>query len=223
MRWIQQFDLFLLDMDGLLVDTEKLHFQAYQSLCAQHNAELPWDFPGYLGVAHSSHDGLKNALLPLIGGDDWSPLYALKKKFYEQLLAKGNLEMMPGVGAFVEELATVRAKRCVVTHSTKEQAEVIKHFLPALKTIPMWITREDYDNPKPAPDGYAKAIEVLADPGDKIVGFEDSLRGIQSLQGTHAMPVLVCDPSHPQLRSSHLDGVQHFTSFTKIPKDFSHI
>jgi len=222
MRWIQHFDLFLLDMDGLLVDTEKLHFQAYQTLCSHHDKELPWDFTGYLEVAHSSHDGLKKALLPLIGKEDWSSLYALKKKIYEGFLTKGKLELMPGVEAFVEELGTARAKRCVVTNSTREQADIIKQFLPVLKTIPIWITREAYGNPKPAPDGYAKAIEVLADPGDRIVGFEDSLRGIQSLQGTHAMPVLICNPSHPQLRSSHLEGVQHFTSFTKIPKDFRH-
>ncbi len=32
----------------------------------------------------------------------------------------------------------------------------------------------------PAPDAYLKALELLADPGDRIIGFEDSLRGVQS-------------------------------------------
>lgn len=222
MRWIQHFDLFLLDMDGLLVDTERLHFQAYQTLCSENNQQLPWDFPAYLGVAHSSHDGLQKALLPLLGGVDWAPFYERKKAIYQKLLIGGKLELLPGVAKLIEELSTTGKKRCVVTHSSKDQVDAIKDALPALKSIPVWITREDYDQPKPAPDGYAKAFEVLADPGDRVVGFEDSLRGLQSLKGTLAMPVLICDPSHPQMKSSELEGVHHFTSFTKIPNTFNH-
>ncbi len=81
---------------------------------------------------------------------------------------------MPGVEELLKELIELKSKRAVVTNSTKEQIETIKELLPLLKSIPLWITREDYENPKPAPDGYLKAMEVLADSGDRVIGFEDS-------------------------------------------------
>lgn len=221
MRWIRQFDLFLFDMDGLLVDTEKLHYRAYQILCERNRATLPFDFPEYLKVAHLSDEGLKQALLPLLGGGEWSEHYEEKKKLYMELIASGEITLMPGVEKLLDSLSVQKIKRCVVTHSSKEQVSVIKKALPILNTIPLWVTREDYDAAKPAPDGYLKAIELLADPGDAIVGFEDSFRGFSALKGTYALPVLICDPAHPQLRLDALKDAIHFSSFSSIPKTFS--
>jgi len=221
MRWIERFDLFLFDLDGLLVNTEKLHFDAYQSLCNQYGYKIPWNFTQYLGVAHASAEGLQEALYPhLKHGGEWSKLYGEKKRFYQEALNGGKLSLMPGVEALLNALSDARVKRCVATHSTREQIETIKHWLPILKTIPVWITREDYDEPKPAPDAYLKAIELLADPGDRIVGFEDSFRGFKALQGTHALPVLICDPKHPQMKNEELSNVRCFSSFEQIPANF---
>lgn len=222
MRWIEKFDLFLFDLDGLLVNTEMLHFEAYRSLCSFYGYTLPWNFAQYLEVAHGSSDGLRQALHPHLElrGGEWSSIYAMKKKIYQESLNKGKLSLMPGVEALLTELTGARAKRCVATHSTKEQVETIKQYLPILKTIPVWITREDYEEPKPAPDAYLKAIELLADPGDRIVGFEDSFRGFKALQATAALPVLICDPKHPQLKNDALAGAIHYASFEKIPSNF---
>lgn len=222
MRWIERFDLFLLDFDGLLVDTERLHYEAYKELCSRYDFELPLEFPQYLGIAHSSAEGLKNAIHPHLMEKEknWDVLYKQKVKIYLELLHSGKLALMPGVEQFLEELSTHRLKRCVATNSSKQQVEIIKESLPILKSIPVWITREDYEDPKPAPDAYLKAIELLADPEDKIIGFEDSIRGIQALQGTPALPVLICHPDHPQLQDRSLLTVSHYPTFQSIPGSF---
>ena len=61
---------------------------------------------------------------------------------------------------------------------------------------------------------------MLADPSDRVIGFEDSLRGIQALKETFALPVLICDSSHPQRKSKKLAGTYYFSSFSKIPDSF---
>lgn len=217
MRWFEQYDLFLFDLDGLLVDTEKLHFEAYQTLCSRYNTSLDWDYRRYVEIAHKSSEGLRNELLSLLStSPDWDLLYKEKREIYLDLLKKGSLQLMPGVEKILTELSDARIKRCVVTHSPKEQVERIKTVLPILQSIPVWITREDYENPKPAPDGYLKAIELLADPGDKMIGFEDSLRGFQALSASGAFPVLICDPTHPQMADETLRGAKHFSSLATI-------
>jgi len=222
MRWIEKFDLFLFDLDGLLVNTEKLHYEAYQSLCSYYGYTLPWNFSQYLEVAHGSSEGLREALHPHLElrGGEWSSIYETKKRLYQEALNKGKLSLMPGVEALLNELTDAKVKRCVATNSTKEQVAMIKQHLPLLKSIPVWITREDYEEPKPAPDAYFKAIEALADPGDQMIGFEDSYRGFQALQATPAVPVLICDAKHPQLKKGELSTVIHYPSFENIPSNF---
>ncbi len=219
-RWIEQFDLFLLDFDGLLVDTEQLHFAAYQTMCKNHGCILPWDFNHYCEIAHYD-TGISNAIystLPELYAKEphWNVLYAEKKQAYMDLLKKGKVALLPGVENFLKALSIRKIKRCVVTNSAEEQVKLIRSFHTILNTIPVWITREQYERAKPAPDGYLKAIELLADSSDRIVGFEDSLRGIQALKATDARPVLICPDQHPQLKETALNGISRFSSLDAV-------
>jgi beta-phosphoglucomutase len=222
MKWIHQFDLILLDFDGLLIGSEQLQLQAYQALCAEEGFTLNWDFHHFCAISHTSSTGLQEAIyaeFPLLYSREprWEVLRARKNQIYTDLLKLGKLQLLPGVEQLLKELSLARIKRCVVTHSAKEQVELVKRQLPLLTTIPLWITREQYAEPKPAPDGYLKALQLLADRGDRIVGFEDSLRGVQALEQASIPSVLICCKTHPQLKSPLLKGVKHFASFTELP------
>jgi beta-phosphoglucomutase-like phosphatase (HAD superfamily) len=78
---------------------------------------------------------------------------------------------MPGVEKLLTELHKHEIRRCVVTNSTLSQVEAVCSQLPILKTLPHWITREDYEKPKPNPEGYLKAIQMYGKKGDRIIGF----------------------------------------------------
>ncbi len=202
MNWINNFDLFLFDFDGLLVDTESLHLEAYRILCSNHGCTLPWTLEEFFTIAHTSATGIRTEIERLFPAltTPWDILYSEKKKIYETLLKKGNLSLLPGVEPLLRTLATLNKKRCVVTNSTLAQTESIKSQIAILQTIPHWFTRESYANPKPAPDGYLKALEVLKAAGDRVIGFEDSLRGYESLKAAGVeTAVLICSPKHPQL------------------------
>jgi beta-phosphoglucomutase len=216
MFWINKFDLFLFDFDGLLVNTEELHFAAYRELCKRHGFHLDWNLSQFFEAAHFSATGIQRALyekFPALKELPWDGLYAEKKKIYQELLEKGNLTLMPGVEALLIALQKADKKRCVVTNSTKVQIDLIKEKLPVLQTIPYWFTRESYQEPKPHPAGYLKALEQLKEPGDRVIGFEDSARGLKSLQGAGvATALLICPADHPQLK----EPVPYFTSLEII-------
>ena len=221
MHWIYQFQLFLFDFDGLLVNTEDLHFSAYQKMCCDRGFELKWDFERFCQAAHLSSTGLRDGIyaeFPALLKEEprWEVLYQEKKMAYMALLLEGKLQMLPGVAELLEALQTAGIKRCVVTNSTKEQVECIKKLLPLLKSLPEWITREQYDKPKPAPDGYLKALERFAFPGDQVIGFEDSLKGLSSLEAAGCRGVLICPAFHPQMQTVLGKGILHFDSFRHI-------
>ena len=99
MHWVLKHSPIFFDFDGLLVDTERLHFQAYQTMLKKRNCSLPWDLTTFLSIAHKNATGLKAhilALFPELHSTDWDILYAEKKAVYMELVEKGALKMMPG-------------------------------------------------------------------------------------------------------------------------------
>src|SRR5690606_32858515 len=101
---------------------------------------------------------------------------------------------------------------CVVTNSPRVQVEAIRARSKPLQTITYWITREDYEKPKPNPECYQKAIALYGKPLDRVVGFEDSLKGYMALKQSGAKAVLICDENHPQMQREELQGALRFSS-----------
>lgn len=196
MQSAHDFQLYLFDFDGVLVDTEALHLKAYQRMCANRGFEFSCDMHHYAQVALFRASGLKDLIYQKLPGlyqqePNWDVLYQEKKQCYLQLLEEEGAQFMPGVEPLLEYLDDLGVNRCVVTHSPLEQIETIKQAQPLLKTIPHWITRECYSEPKPHPECYQLAVKQLAKPGQAIVGFEDSPRGMSALLHTSATAYLV--------------------------------
>src|SRR3990167_2324999 len=107
MDWTKRYNFFLFDFDGLLVNTEEVHFKAYQLMCKKHGVELMWSFEKYCSFAHKSAIGLKEALqreFPQLFDTPWERLYQEKKKAYFKLIEEGQVDLMPGVAKLLKHL-----------------------------------------------------------------------------------------------------------------------
>ena len=208
------------DFDGLLVNTEHLHFAAYKQLLHKHGAPFPWDFLTFVGIAHQSSEKLRGAITEqcprLVEMLTWEALYREKQKLYLELIQSGKLELMPDVSKMLRIVEKKKIPHAVVTNSTLEQVKVIQRLLPLLMSIPAWVTREDYDRPKPAPDAYLRAMALFGEPKAPVIGFEDSLRGIAALQKAKITPILICPPEHPQLAHVKPGSLAYFPSFKQL-------
>jgi beta-phosphoglucomutase len=221
MHWIQNYQLFLFDFDGLLVDTERVHFAAYAELCRRYGYALPWDFEQFCREAHGKAMGVWEGLFREFPGlvaqqPSKEALYEEKKAIYVELLAKSKLELMDGAAELLAVLAEKGAKRAVVTNSPRSHIELIQVALPQLKSIPLWVTREDYAQPKPSPEGYLKAIQLLGVPGDRVIGFEDTAKGLKALLGAGVEGVLVCPAQQDHVSECVALGAKHCEKLSLI-------
>lgn len=226
MDWLRRYQLVLLDLDGLLVNTEELHYQAYRKMCARRGYQLDLSFRDYCGIAHRSAEGLEAMVytqFPKLHVEEprWQVLYAEKKRAYIELLHEGAVELMPGVESFLSTLDRLAINRCVVTHSACDLAEIIRKRHAVLNTIPYWFTRESYVNPKPHPEGYQRAIAGLSSVGDHVIGFEDTPRGLEALRGTSATRVLICAKDYPCFPGPDEGEFHHFESLAQLTNPFS--
>lgn len=231
MQWIDLFDFFLFDFDGLLVDTEKLHYLAYQKMAQEHDLHLDWSFDKFLQIAHSTDDkAIQNQLyqsLPTLKQFPWAGLYQKKKELYLKILTSSSVDLMPGVKTLLKQLKDQGKKTCVVTNSLKEQIDLIlakkQGQNESLNMINYWVARKDYARPKPFADGYLKALELYGAKGDlekkeRVIGFEDSLKGLAALEKTKALPVLLCSRFHPQMNKVPATVV-HAESFLELSSE----
>lgn len=216
MQWLDDFDFVLFDLDGLLIDSEKLHFQAYKKLCLSKGADFNWSFNKFCLLSHTSATKIKETLyeeFPLLTQYEWPLLYAEKKSIYETILKVEKLDLMPGVATLLKSL---KKPSCVVTNSPRNQVEFIRAKEPLLQLLPNWITREDYKEPKPNSECYLKAIKLFAQEKGKIIGFEDTVKGIKALKIANVKRVLICAKTHPQMNENLDKDILHFTSFETI-------
>jgi HAD superfamily hydrolase (TIGR01509 family) len=217
MKWIQQFDLILFDFDGLLVDTEPLHYKAYQNTCQSLGFTLPWDFSEYCQRAHTSSDKFREDLYKTLPDlkEPWDSFYNKKREAIEKLLETEHPELMPGAEELLRKIQEKSIPCCVVTHSPDRLVNLIRAKQPLLNTIPLWITRSDYTHPKPHPECYQQAINRYA-PKGQVIGFEDSPRGLKALSGTSAKAVLINPIAYPIVQEI---GALQFDSFESLPEE----
>ncbi|MDN3509672.1 MAG: HAD family hydrolase, partial [Candidatus Neptunochlamydia sp.] len=173
----------------------------------------------FAAVAHKSSEGLRELITShaptLVASKTWGTLYNEKKSEYTKFLETGSVDLMPGAQIALDTVQMAKISHGVVTNSTRKQTEMIREKIPTLNNIPYWITREDYENPKPSPDAYLKAIEVLGK-SEKMLGFEDALRGIRALEGAAITAVLVCPSDHPQMADIPNNSLHYYPSLTAI-------
>jgi beta-phosphoglucomutase len=218
MKWIHKFQFFLFDFDGLLVDTDYLHYQSYIDTIKSLGHDFDWSYARYCEVSHLDDSALLEELygrLPQLD-PDWNRVYNKKNQLFLELLEKNTVKLMPGVARLLKTLEKEQIRRCVVTNSGRDITQAICAQLPILNTIKFWVTREEYANSKPDPDCYLRAIELHGRKGDRIIGFEDSWRGIVALQKTPALPVLICSAHHPLLRTAAMSNVLHFETIDEL-------
>jgi beta-phosphoglucomutase len=216
---VLDYQLFLFDFDGLLVNTEEIHYLAYKKMLEDNGFSFPWNFERYCQAAHYHPDALRLQIyeeLPALKEKEpnWQVLYSQKREWMVKLVKNGAVELMPGAGKLLNTLAKANLKRCVVTHSPDELVMAIRNQNPVLNTIPYWITREDYTHPKPDPECYLKAIDRYAEKDDQIIAFEDTPRGIWALLKTRAKPILICKVNYPEIEGFKEKGVEHFESLS---------
>jgi beta-phosphoglucomutase len=224
LSWAAPFSLILFDFDGLLVNTEKIHYMAYQETLKKLGFTLTWDFAKYVSIAHFKAEGLEEEIykdFPELKKrePEWKSIYRVKRETYLKLLEEREVEWMPGAEELLIRLHDSGQNLVVATHSDSGQIALIKAKLEKLSLIPHWITREDYVHPKPSSDCYKLAISKYAPEGGKVIGFEDSPRGLSALMGTEAMPVLVTDIPYPEIDFYRKQGVVRLRSLSETLRE----
>jgi HAD superfamily hydrolase (TIGR01509 family) len=168
----------VLDMDGLLVDSETVSGEALRLFLADHGHEmLPSTLEDALGRRLPEAMEVVAAAYELPG-----PLEELVVAFDAMRLEalRGNVVAMVGAVELLDWAAARGLPRALATSSSRGQAEVALTEAALMGRFDVEVTGDEVQFGKPAPDLFLLAAERLGVPPESCVVFEDAPAGLEA-------------------------------------------
>ena len=174
---IRNFDAVIFDMDGLLLDTERVFFNAFLDACE--SLGVPKQPEVFLRLMEQNHAAVQTILRErLIGVTDLSAFETHWDELANKTMQRDGIALKPGVQELLAALH-VHPKRMAVATSTrtpralwKLKGHNITHFFAHI------IGGDQVAKSKPAPDIYLHAANALGVAPARFLALEDSKNGV---------------------------------------------
>ncbi len=173
----------IFDLDGVIVDTAKYHFQAWKRLAN----ELGFDFTEaqneqLKGVSRmESLDIILGFGNKVLSHDDKVKYCALKNEWYVEFISKmDQSEILDGAVDLLDELINRKIK--IALGSASKNAVPLLTQLEIINRFEIIVDGTKTTESKPHPQVFLMGAEGLGVKPNESVVFEDSVSGIQAAQ-----------------------------------------
>jgi len=172
---------FIFDLDGVIVDTAKYHFLAWQKLAQELGIEFTPEHNEQLkGVSRVRSLELILALgnrdATTAEKEQW--LHQKNKDYLMYIENMDASEILPGV---VVTLEYIKAKgQLIALGSASKNARPILEKVNIMHLFDAIVDGNDVSNAKPDPEVFIRAAQLLGISNENAIVFEDSVAGIQA-------------------------------------------
>ncbi|WP_297509587.1 beta-phosphoglucomutase [Flavobacterium sp.] len=172
---------FIFDLDGVIVDTAKYHFLAWQKLAQELGIEFTPEHNEQLkGVSRVRSLELILALgnrdATTAEKEQW--LHQKNKDYLMYIENMDASEILPGVVATLEY---IKAKgQLIALGSASKNARPILEKVNIMHLFDAIVDGNDVSNAKPDPEVFIRAVQLLGISNENAIVFEDSVAGIQA-------------------------------------------
>ncbi len=168
----------LFDMDGVLVDTARPHYESWVRVARQRGAQITWD------DYHQTFGRPNAEVIPELFGRDFTPeeiseIDREKEALFREFIRE-QIEPMPGVVRLIQELEEMGFRLAVGSSAPPENIELMLSAIGVLGYFRGVVCAEDVARGKPHPEVFLKAAGIVgADPHNCLV-IEDVPAGIEA-------------------------------------------
>ncbi len=175
---MKEFEAVLFDFDGVIVDSEIVHFECWQEILEPFEITLTWDYYTRNCIGVSDRAMIRTLISLREPPVDFDRVYALYPAKKERFRAR-MMESPRADESTIELLRQLSGyKKAVVTSSGRAEVEPILRQLGIADLFDAAVYGEDVAALKPSPEPYLKAAEKLGITRALVV--EDSAAGRES-------------------------------------------
>lgn len=185
---------FIFDLDGVIVDTAKYHFLAWQKLAQElgieftpeHNEELK-------GVSRVRSLDIILALGNIEASQEDKNKWLTQKNedYLSYLVDMNESEILPGVLPVLEFIK--EKNQLIALGSASKNARPILEKTGILPFFDAIVDGNDVSNAKPDPEVFLRAAQLLNVSKENAIVFEDSVAGIQAANTANMISVGIGD------------------------------
>ncbi|CAH2030297.1 HAD family hydrolase [Trichlorobacter ammonificans] len=218
----------IFDFDGVIVDTEPLHYRAFQELLTPLGLGYSWEEYCRTYMGFDDRDAFREAFA--VGGrplprEELERLIERKAELFQEIVAQG-VPPYPGVVALIRRLRAEEVPLAVCSGALRSDIEPILAGLAIGDCFSCIVTAEDVEHSKPDPASYRLAFEKLRTlypelrDAEHSCAIEDTPAGIASATGAGLRVVAVTN-SYSADRLAQANLV--VTSLEELPARFGEL
>ncbi|MBI2584114.1 MAG: segregation/condensation protein A [Candidatus Aenigmarchaeota archaeon] len=206
------------DLDGVLADTEPLHFEAWRIIFESRGRKLSKRY--YIKNLIGKGKKIAEDLMPKrVKGPErekeMERICGEKKIAFRDIVKKAR--PYKEAAEFAKSLKG-KMRIAVVTSTARESAEEIMSAIGVEGLPEVVVTGDDVTNPKPAPDPYLLAAKKLSLAPRECMAFEDTPTGVSSAKAAGLMCIAVPNAYTRHMDFSHADHIAK--SFSRLSLEF---
>src|SRR5580692_3986260 len=191
----------IFDLDGTLVETESLHFAAFNEVLRTDGIEIGFDDYSTRLIGLNDRDCFTTVLRENrkdASDDHVAELIARKTAFYQTVIAERDV-LYPGAEKFVRDCAH-RFPLMIATGTLRAEAEAILRRAGLRELFLDIIAADDVEHGKPEPDGFIAALGRIGyllrqrDPvlAEECLVVEDTQAGIEAARRAGMKVLALC-------------------------------
>jgi HAD superfamily hydrolase (TIGR01509 family) len=167
----------LFDLDGTLVDTDRIHFKAFNVMLEPFGRSITQEeyktqIMGFPNVT------IMPRVLPGVSATEQERLAARKEEIFRELA--DELEPIDGLIDLLDWAAGHAVPVAVVTNAPRANAEMVLRALKLDGRFDAVVIADDLPHQKPHPLPYLTGLERLGSAAGHAVAFEDSRSGVMA-------------------------------------------
>ncbi len=193
---MENIKAFIFDMDGLILDTERIAFKSYKEALKEYGYDFTEAF--FLTLVGTNVKLTKELCLNRYGS--WFPfdlLHENHNKITEEYIKKNGVPLKEGVNELIDYLKEKDYKIALATSSDREKAEYLLELVKIKDKFDYIICGNDIVNSKPNPEIFLKAAENLKVEPKECVVIEDSKFGVKAAVNAGMKVINVPDMKMP--------------------------
>lgn len=198
------------DFDGIIADSERLHFQAFLEVLGPRGIRFDYDRYVSRYIGYDDRDGFRTMLDDAGQSHDDGLIDALrgeKAAAFERIAASG-VPLYPGVRQLIEQ-ASSAMPIALCSGALRHDIEAVLPPGPdgLLRRFSAMVTADDVTHSKPDPQSYRLAAERIGVEPRRCLAIEDTKAGLASARAAGLMTLAVTNTYTPDVLAPHCDRV----------------
>jgi dTDP-4-dehydrorhamnose reductase len=200
---------FMIDLDGTLIESDYCHYEGYKKSLEKYNINL--EYEDFLNIINNK--GIDKYLDNFFTNDEKSIIKNNKNLFLKNI---NSINLIKNANIFIDYIHKYNINHVVVTNTSLENILLFKEKVPELNKLKNWITREEYNNPKPSSECYELGKKKFYNNEKYIIGIENSISGYKSLQNITKSIYIITDINDIQYKYFKKEDVYLINNYLSI-------